>query len=357
MSKVCIITSRNIFDSPCLAKYQLILNNNFDIIFWNRANVEEKQIGNNNFIFQKKINNYDSKIKKIKLYCQFSLFVKNVLKNNKYDKLIIFPTQTAWLLVSNLKKYYLKKYVLDIRDYAGENNFLLKKFTNKSVKYSGFCSITSEKYKVFLPKNFDYYVSHNIQKIPEEIIFKYRTRVKNNNIITISFIGSVRFIEQQKRIIKFFSNDSRFKLNFIGKGSEQLQEFCQVNNYNNVNLIGYFERSKLSDFYEMTDIALNSYGNDNPFIDFALSNKLYSAAMMGMPIIVSPNTYMAEIVEKYNLGFILDLNDINSLNILFEYYVNLDKKSFLNNCDRFMKDVYNDENKYSIALSTFLESE
>ena len=40
-SRICIITTRNIFDSPCLEKYRSILSENFDIIYWDRCDIEE----------------------------------------------------------------------------------------------------------------------------------------------------------------------------------------------------------------------------------------------------------------------------------------------------------------------------
>ena len=157
-----------------------------------------------------------------------------------------------------------------------------------------------------------------------------------------------------KKIISIFGNDKRFCLQYIGRGSEVLKDFCTEGNYTNVKLIGQFDRSELGRFYLDTDMAINVYGNEDPALIYALSNKLYSAALMGMPVLASPNTYTAEIVEKYQFGYAIDLNDPDCVNKLDHYFRNLDRNVLLNGCDRFMKKVYEDEKIYGEAIRNFI---
>lgn len=353
-SKICIVTTRNIFDSPCLAKYKKILEETFDIIYWDRCNISEDCGAVNHYRFEGALSPEASKLEKLEKYIDFTKYARNLLKKSDYKKIIVFPTQTAWLILPLLKKKYKDRYLLDIRDYAGEKNFLIGKLTEGAVKHAGLVSITSPAYREFLPKR-DYLISHNLQPIVPETVVAYRGRVrKKEDKIILSFIGSVRFIDMQIKLIAAFRNDERFGLKFIGRGSEQLKKYCSDNSVRNVELIGRFEPEQLADFYLKTDMAINVYGNQNPYLDYALSNKLYSAAIMGMPIIVSPNTYMETVVEKYGFGLAVDPSDKHCADSVYEYYTNCKPEEIQVGCDRFLNEVRKDEELFSESVKKFL---
>lgn len=355
-ARICIVTTRNIFDAPCITKYRSLLAESFDIIYFDRCNIEENCGANTYYKYTKKLKANTGKLQKLFAYIGFWRYTNRVLRTHRYDKIIVFPTQAAWLIQNKLCHQYKGKYILDIRDYAGENRFLIRTWTNRVVKNAGLCSITSPAYQNFLPKS-NFIVSHNIQPIEKELISKYRTRNRNPNApITLSFIGSVRFIEQQKKLISLFKNDKRFVLKFIGRGSEQLADFCRREAVDNVMLIRKFEPTQLPEFYMDTDIAINIYGNNDPYLDYALSNKLYSAATMGMPILVSPDTYMAEISEQFGFGLSVSLNDSTSADKVFDYYNNLNFATLYNACDAFMEAVNAEEKKYASELQAFLRT-
>lgn len=222
------------------------------------------------------------------------------------------------------------------------------------MKHAGLVSVTSPAYRKFLPKR-DYLISHNLQPIDPETVAAYRGRVrKKEDKIILSFIGSVRFIDMQIKLIETFKNDERFVLKFIGRGSEQLKKYCADKKVKNVELIGQFKPEQLSEFYIETDMALNIYGNQNPYLDYALSNKLYSAAIMGMPILVSPNTYMETVAEKYGFGLAVDQNDKNCADSVYEYYVNCKPEEIQAGCDRFLNDVGQDERFFGESVKNFL---
>lgn len=92
-------------------------------------------------------------------------------------------------------------------------------------------------------------------------------------------------------------------------------------------------------FYKRTDAILNVYGNNTPLLDYALSNKLYYAATLNIPIIVSKGTYMEKISLQNGFGFVLDFEDINIKEKLIEYILNRDMDVFEKKCDIFMKNV------------------
>lgn len=355
-SRICIVTTRNIFDAPCLDKYGKLIDEPFDIIYWDRCGIEENCGAANYFKFNKPLRPESGKFSKLKAYIGFAHFVNRILKAHDYDKLIVFPTQAGWLIKGKLCRKYSGRYILDIRDYAGENNPFFFALTKKIVEHSGITCITSPAYRKFLPDR-KYVISHNVQHISKELIDKYRSRKRDaESPIVLSFIGSVRFIEQQKQLIMKFRNDPRFHLKYIGRGSEQLADFCKANGVNNVTLVGRFEREQLPQFYMDTDMAINVYGNHDPYLDYALSNKLYSAAMMGMPILVSPGTYMADIVTEYGIGFEFDVTSLSATDDLNAYINSLNKEKMIDGCTQFMHAVESDEKRYTSETKEFLRN-
>ena len=354
-SKICIITPRSINDSPCLEKYKEIIKDPFDIIFWSKGENNVKFEAANSYKYTGIVPVEGGKLSKIKHYYLFTRFAKRIVERNKYDKLIIFPTHMAWLLQRLLGRKYKGKYILDIRDYAGENNILIRRMTAKAVNNSGLCVITSPSYTRFLPKNASYTISHNIQTIDEKLVERYRAKKRDpSKPIVMSFIGTVRFLEQQKKLISTFGNDHRFVIKYIGRGSEALKSYCMNGKYANVELVGQFDKASLGKYYYDTDMAINVYGNNDPALVYALSNKLYSVAQMGMPILCSPKTYMESISSKFGFGISVDLNNPNCCDYVYNSFYSLGSSKLYSNCDSFINKVQLDEVKFNKKVKRFL---
>ena len=353
-AKICIVTTRNIFNAPCLEKYQRLLKEPYDILYWDRCGTEESCGAETYYRYEGLLKPDASAVQKLVAYLGFLRYAKRILRKASYEALIVFPTQAAWLILPLLKRRYRRRYLLDIRDYAGEHG-KTGCLTRSAVRHAGLVTVTSPAYTAFLPDG-NYPVSHNLQHIDPSLVAAYRARTrKTDRPIVLSFIGSVRFIEQQQILIDRFKNDPRFHLKFIGIGSELLKEYCEKHDVQNVTLIGRFERSALPSFYLDTDMAINLYGNRTPLLDYALSNKLYSAALMGMPILVSPDTYMETIVKQYGFGLAVDLADHACADRVYDYYRALSPETLYEGCDAFMASVAEDEARYAAALTSFLE--
>ena len=349
ISKICIVTTRSINDSPCLDKYKELIDVPYDIIYWDKNNTQETCGANNYYRYIGIVPAENGKLKKLFHYVAFAHYIRTIIRKNDYEKLIVYPTQMGWLLRGLLKTKYKGKYLYYVMYYVCENNKLMGALTAEAVRNSGMCSITSPAFKAYLPE-YAYVISHNVQPIDQEIIDNYKKRVKVNDRVVLSFIGTVRFISQMEKVISVFGNDPRFVLKFIGRGSERLMSFIKDGRYSNVKLIGQFERRDIGKYYLETDMAINVYGNDRPALTYALSNKLYSAALMGMPILASPHTYTAEIVQKYSFGYAVDLDEVGCADAVYDYYMHIDRLRMQAGCETFLKSVNEDEALYASAL-------
>lgn len=353
LKKICFISLNNMYLNPYIKKYQDIINCDYDIIYWNRHNLKEEIIANNIYEFKYTLDEGSSTMNKLRGYLNFAKFAKRIIKEYKYSGIILLQTSCGILLRRELIKYYNKKYIVDIRDYTMEKNKIFYFLESSLIINSGMAIISSEGYKKFLPA-FNYIKVHNDINIDEDIVYRFRNRKKEKGRIVISFIGLIRFNEENKRNIKIFANDDRFELRFIGENALSLSEYCNENNIFNVKLIDRFPPSKTLDYYEGTDIIYNLYGNNTPLLDYALSNKLYYAAKLGKPILVSPNTYMEKISVENGFGFSLNPKEPDILNNLYDYYINIEWESFFKRCDLFIQSVELDNRIFNKEVIKFI---
>lgn len=343
--RAIIILSDNIYLTPYLNYYLDILNLcniSYDIIYWDKNNNEKIDKENYyRFVFST-----NKKLKKIIGYFKFRSFIKNIIKNNSYN-LIIPLHMTIYLIINNyFIRHFKKRFIFDVRDYSYEKFLIFRIIEKRLAKNSLINIISSKGYIKFLPKS-KYYIHHNfIHKDYEN----YKQYNNSDGVIELSFIGLIRFMEQNKKIISFFKNDNRFHLNFIGTNAEMLMNFCKEHNVKNVSLIGTFNSEQTLDYYKKSDGIMNMYGNNSKLLDYALSNKLYYSAVLYKPILVSKNTYMAEITKKYNLGVCMELKNRSELDYLYNYFNNLDRKEYIKNCDLFINDILKEQEKTKLEI-------
>lgn len=347
MKRICLVSFTNIYVLPYAKLYiDKIINsgNSCSLLYWDRDLDGEKvdfYPECERFIYKKCVTGEDGKgkFKKGIGYFQAMTFFKKTIYKEKFDGLIFLETQSAVLCSNLILRNYVGKYIVDIRDFTIENIHFLKKIEDIVIAKSYTTVISSPAYKKFLPKA-DYVVSHNFTPFTEKELQIVRDRKKNNDgVIRISFIGTVRFIDMDKKILNIFKNDERFIINYYGRGSEKLKDYCYINDINNVNFINGFNPKDTSILYRDTDVINNLYGNNSPFLDYALSNKLYHAAQFYMPILVCKNTYMEQVSKQYNIGFTFDFDDINVKDRLYNWFYSLDRENLIDCSNRFIDKV------------------
>lgn len=289
---------------------------------------------------------------KLNNYIKASRFIIKVIKDEKFDGLVFLQTQAAVACINALRRFYKRRYIVDVRDYTMEDNVLYRHFEAKVFSDAYRVVISSPAYKYFLPKA-EYVLAHNYTEFPKDTADAIRERHLNKDLISISFVGAVRYYEMNKRILDLFANDKRFKICFYGRGSEALESYAIERGISNVDFHGSFPQSKTLEFYKDTSLINNLYGNHNKFLDFALSNKLYHAAQLHIPILVCPETYMEEVTLEYGLGFVVNLDDEATPDILFNQYNSLNWIQFKENCCTFVKKVKEDNQLFNDVCSSF----
>lgn len=351
MKTIGIISLCNIYVLPYAKTYvnAIIENENHcDLIYWDRDAVDGKNDGLNDCTkhsFQYKLTERSSRIDKLLGYIKATNYIKDTIKENNYDGLIFLQTHAAVFCNSILQEKYKGKYIIDIRDYTLENIKIFYNTECKAIASAYSTVISSPAYKNFLP-NGDFVVAHNYTPFLSEKVEEIRGNRKHDGPINISFIGTIRFLEMDKKILRRFANDTRFSINYFGRGAEILENFCEENNISNVKFHGSFIPEQTLEFYKQTDMINNLYGNHNRFLDDALSNKLYHSGQLHIPILVCPETYMEEVSIKYHMGFVFDVENINDPNKLFNWYNSLDFAKLDKGCDEFIQRVVKDNEMF-----------
>lgn len=357
--KIAFVSAGNLYLCPYIRKYLNAMAGvaEYDIIYWNRHHVSEDSMGAERvFAYENSASEIDPKWKKLGGFIGFQHFCAKLLCDGAYDGVVLLHTNCAVMLCRVLMKFYRGRYILDIRDYSMEKNPVYYQIEKRLVQNSAVNFISSEGYREFLPDG-DYYMVHNNNPIPLEERAEIRRARGQHRPIRISFIGLVRFFEQSEKLAASFQGDRRFHLNYFGKNAFHLRDFLSGKGYrDSLTFIDQFPPEQTTAFYQKTDIINNAYGNHSLSLDYAYSNKLYYAAGLGLPILVSPGTYMAKVVEKYGIGFIFDPEDPEAPEKLYQYYVGIDWDAFDKRCQAFCEMVAEDDRRFNWLIKEFISS-
>ncbi|GAB6688137.1 hypothetical protein BOVMAS28_06540 [Streptococcus uberis] len=350
--KICIVTMGNIYLVPYLQTYTNKINSPISIIYWDRANLNETDDKNTLYRFQ---HGFKSKVEKVQGYLRYRSFVKKILSEQNYDIVIFLQTLSGLLLSDFLLKKYKNKYIIDVRDYTYEHNKVIFNIEKKLLQNSAMNVVSSEGFLNFLPQKAQYEVAHNVRTWPTNRINNIKNRNKDKEQLHIVFVGYVNYQEQHKKLLLALKNDPRFKISFIGTRGNELKPFCEQNGITNVNLIDTFESSKTLDYYEDADFVNNLYGNHTPVLDYALSNKLYYAASLNIPILVCADTFMEDISKRHHFGITVDLQTKDNLgDYLFNSYKQIDWNKLEAGCNNFMQLVDKQQNQFENKLNNLL---
>lgn len=357
MSNIALVVGTNLHWTPFYYRYENMLNElniPFDLIIWNRENISEKSSAEHviEFRISDKANNKNPL--KLMKFALFSSFVKRTLIRNRYEKVLFVGTYgcVVAFCANYLSKHFYQKMWIDIRDDLYE---WFKPYYNaqkKSIEASFATAISSPAYKKFLPEH-DYLIMHNIDPNASKLVREYNHKSDPNGRIRISFIGNVRYYEQNKTLLGLLGNDDRFLLQYYGKGSEELERYCQENNINNVDFHGSFAQQDTIHFYEKTDIINNMYGNDTINLQLALSNKLYYGLLFKLPILVSENTLMADLTNQYHIGFAFK-NDTGFGDYLYDWYKKVERDEIVCEFDRLLNKCLLEDDSCIQQLKLFL---
>lgn len=326
MSKIAIVGVHNLHLMQFLYKYTDILDSrgiSYDVLYWDRdmdSSIKYKTFSGNKIAYRYKMSNYQPKWKKVKGFIGCIKFFCKIIRDKKYDHIILLTTQTALPVYILSKTVRNSKYIFDYRDLTYEQNSICKKIIKKLITESQFTAISSMGFKKVLGESNKFVVSHNVSNLKMEFLPK-----QQNQNIRIVFWGMIRQVEWNKKICDVFGNVSGIELVYRGEGhTEELKEYCAK--YQNITFTGRYTTDQISSFAEQTDVLLNLYANDAQQ-KLAMTVKLYDAIRYGLPMLISKGSYMAEIMETNKYAYITDIDNFDFEEFI-KWYQNLNLKSY-----------------------------
>lgn len=347
--------------TPYLAKYERILEEkriDFDVIFWNRSGVSSKFLKANELeiVYQCSTN----PIYKLFNFISWRSRTISILRKNKYDFLIILSTYPAVLLYRYLKANFSNKYIFDIRDYSMESNRFFLNIVTNLIEKSALTTISSNGYMRWLNPSDKIVTNHNITVLDNN--YNKEIRLKSNSVLNFTFVGNIRLDKQTEAALFTLRNSSRYHSGFVGRilPTCDIQRLCRDSKIRNVYFEGQFTNKDKPLIYSKIDLINAVYANDSIDIRLAdstpLPNRVYDSAVFKCPIVASKGTYLAELIDKYSLGFSINGFD-NDLESQFDSYVdNFDETAFRDGCNRFLNDVMVEEAIFNKKCNDILDN-
>jgi hypothetical protein len=307
-ARICIVSIENVKRAPYVSQYVRCLHGRpFDFLYWDR-DLNNDQIGQDkSYSYRHQVRHGEPSIgqrwEKLTGYLGFRKYASRVLSQGGYERVVCLTGNCAVLLSNVLLKKYPGRFIIDIRDYWHEDNRYYHDIEQRLIEASAFPVISSPAYQKFLG-NHEFRVMHNSQILTDEE--RSVADHPHERPYHIVCVGAAKNLPYDRSVIDLFANDSRFRLSFRGRGYDALRKYISEKGIDNVEATGEFDFARTLEQYRDADMVLSMYGNGSPYWDYALANKLYFAAQLGLPILVCADTAMAEFTEKYDLGIAID---------------------------------------------------
>ncbi len=347
----------NVFNNcPYVVKYLDILkeqNIEYDLIGWDRDG-NTPVFSENNILFRCPSNEKRSIIKKLPDFIKYARFLNKILKEKKYDKIILLNTLTAFLVINHLKRYK-NKFILDIRDLSYEYFSPFKKILGKIIDKSFFTCISSKGFEKELPKGKDYVMAHNFQYGAIEKKDDYTFTKREETPINILHIGIGRGDKYNKLLSDIFGGDKRFSLVFAGVFNDTPFFIEYAKKYDNIKVYGSYKQEEKIKFIKEADMLFYNYMSSYN-CDCALANKYYDGLIFKKPLIGNLATYSGKLVSEKSVGISLDFDDKSYADKVYNYYMNLEEENYLSNVKEEISRVLSDDRIYLNKIREFLES-
>lgn len=353
MNKICLILPANLYFAPYINIYTNLLNKRgykYDIIYWDREGVGEDLYTP----FKLKSNYNSNKFKKIIDYIKFSRFVNKKIKDNNYQKLIIFGSQYSVFASNFLCNKFKGKYIIDFRD-LGIEQTLMHRF-NKVLEGCKYIVLSSPAFSKYLPKGFDYIISHNFNIDTVRELINQEVSINKESIQEVLTIGGIRDFEQNSQIIEALSNDKRFFIHFVGKGIDKkpLEDFARLNKVLNIKFDGYYDKKDEPDYIKKASF-MNIFYPKKPSHDTALSNRFYNSILYCRPMITTKNTIQGDFASKYGLG--IGIENTSQLKEEIDNFIkNFDQEKYNKNRKDLLTKFIKDYDIWERSIIDFIEN-
>ena len=352
--KAAIIILGNQWVCPYVNTYRRIFDKlgcSYDVILWDRDGSDASAP----IKYSSGKANLDNPVVKAWHYVRYADFIKKTVSRNGYDRLVVSGPHLAILLSGILRRRYKGRYVIDYRDISVEQHLLLGGVYSKVLE-SSFCNvISSPGFKDYLPREYDYLVSHNFDyNVACSVLKDSLPLWKAGPVIDVLTIGYIRNYDSNVRIIQVLGGDSGYRLKFVGRGdaASALECYAQANRLDNVEFSGFYEKKDEAAIVNGCDF-INIFFPDDVVHSAIMSNRFYLALVYKKPVIVTEGSVQAAFVKEYGLGVVTDGGEGLSGEIR-RYLSTFDYAGFCSKCNELLDVFIKDHQALERALADFV---
>lgn len=350
-----ILIPNNLWFCPYVNIYTNILVKEqipYEIVSWCRDGKNEKGC-----IQYKDTKKHNNAIGRLLSYFRYALFVKKIVKQRQYKKLIVFTPQLAIFIAGFLKHEYKGRYIFDYRDLSIEQKTFFKRPFLIVLKNSVANVISSPGFKKYLPSDFDYILSHNFNI---DIVRKMLNRTGetcisfNKDHIDVLTIGGIRDYDSNVQVINSLYNKPNFTIRFVGKGpsAKALHSHSQNIVAKNIYFEGYYPKELEAKYIEECTF-MNIFYPRLPSHDSALSNRFYNSLIYKRPMITTAETTQGDLALKFGLGVAVKNCD-NLDNDLISFLQTMDEDLYVQRCNFLLSSFVDDYERFEYLVKEFI---
>lgn len=354
--KVALVLPGSLWYAPYVRIYTRILDKekiDYCIISWNREG-DDKPEG---FQYDVRCGNGHGSAG-LAAYKGYIKFIKRTIKEQGFDRIIVFGPQMTCLLSAYLLLHFRHRYMIDYRDLSIEQKPVFKQIFALMLKFSCANVISSPGFKRCLPKS-KYYLSHNFDENAVREALENNCQepsFRTQNGIDVLTIGAIRDFTSNIEVAKALANQGGFTLRFVGRGQgtvERIQEYCSSVKATNVSFVGAYNKPEEAGFVKDCTF-MNIFYPRIITHDTALSNRFYNSLIYRKPMIVTKDTIQGDYAEKYNVG--VAVTDCQNLTNNLMAFLKQDYQAYCKRCDGLLNEFLNDQKAFVEAVKAFVES-
>lgn len=285
---------------------------------------------------------YGSGLKQLRSYIRYIFQIKKYLAKQDYD--LIHCHDLDGVIAGYIIKKKKVDIIFDMHEFyevQGKKQriryivrLIVKLFQNKSkyIIYVNDSQTTvvdnlNKKKLIFLPNYPDTSNFENSEK-------KYSEKLR------ISYIGVVRQFNELKNLLEACKDNDNVRVSIHGDGVAYRELNNIKGNYRNAEITGYYDFSESNKLYNEADVLYAIYPTTSLQNRIGYPVKLFEAIITKTPIIVSKGTVLEDFIQRHDIGFVVNGNNVKEIRSLIEYIYN--NKNLLNKKIKNLKNIQND---------------
>jgi len=321
--KIIFIRTHSINPDPRVEKEAgyLLKDYNIEILGWDRQKECQKEENRNGY----KIHRYQIRgfcgrgLRNVIGLIGWSFYEFFWLIFQKFDILHAcdFDTYLPALLIAKIKN---KKIVYDIFDFYSEMILNVPLFVKKIIRKLDIFLIQFADGVIIADENRKKQIKDSkpkrlavIYNTPEDYYQKFKNNIeitRQSKNFVLGYVGLLRKERGLDVIVEALRELPDVKL-VIGGFGPYAEEFKKrIRNFENIEFLGkVFPYERTLEVLSKCDVLFALYDPEIPNHKYSSPNKLFEAMMLAKPIIISRNTGMDKIVEKYKCGIVVDYDN------------------------------------------------